>query len=96
MLSRLRQNLEWLRVHARLHPSLTLLEPEGGWAAVVRIPAVESEERVVLRLLDETGVLVHPGYFFDCRHEAFVVVSLLPPPEAFREATARLFRFATA
>jgi hypothetical protein len=27
--------------------------------------------------------VVHPGYFFDFPHEAFLVVSLLPEPEAF-------------
>jgi hypothetical protein len=44
----------------------------------------------VLRLLDEAGVLVHPGYFFDFPREAYLVVSLLPEPPAFDEATSRL------
>jgi len=26
---------------------------------------------------------VHPGYFFDFSHEAFLVVSLLPEPSIF-------------
>ena len=39
--------------------------PEGGWSAVLRVPAIEPEEALVLRLLDEAHVLVHPGYFFD-------------------------------
>jgi alanine-synthesizing transaminase len=39
------------------------LEVEGGWYAVLRIPALEPDEQTVLELL-ERGVWVHPGYFF--------------------------------
>ena len=35
-------------------------------------------------------MIVHPGYFFDFAGEAFVVVSLLPPPGEFDEAIDRL------
>jgi len=75
------------------HPSVTLLSPEGGWAAVIRVPATRSEETMVLEALDRLGVLVHPGYFFDFPHEAFLVLSLLPEPGAFREALHRLLPF---
>jgi hypothetical protein len=64
----------------------------GGWSAVVRLPAVEPEEELALRLLAEEDLLVHPGYFFDFPHEAFLVASLLPEEETFREATRRLAR----
>jgi len=69
---------------------VTVLSPEGGWSAVVRVPATETEEALVLRLLDDAGVLVHPGYFFDFPEEAFLVLSLLPPPDVFDEATRRI------
>ena len=39
------------------------LEVEGGWYAVLRIPALEPDERTVLALL-ERGVWVHPGDTF--------------------------------
>ncbi|HEY6547544.1 MAG TPA: pyridoxal phosphate-dependent aminotransferase [Vicinamibacteria bacterium] len=61
----------------------TLLASEGGWYAVLQVPATVPEEERVLRLLADRGVLVHPGYFFDFPREAFLVVSLLPPPETF-------------
>jgi len=44
----------------------------------------------VLRLLDEDGVVVHPGYFFDFASEAYLVLSLLPPGDAFAEGVARV------
>jgi aspartate/methionine/tyrosine aminotransferase len=88
--ARIRQNLDRLREQTRGTPALTLYEPEGGWSAVLRMPATRSEEEVVLGLLDDAGVLVHPGYFFDFDEEAFLVVSLLPRPDVFDEAVSRV------
>ncbi len=70
--------------------SVTLLRPEGGWSTVLRVPAIDSEESLVLRLLDADHVLVHPGYFFDFDAEAWLVLSLLPETEQFGEAVRRI------
>ena len=51
---------------------------------------MDSEEALVVRLLNDAHVLVHPGFFFDFHSEAFLVLSLLPEPEAFREGVRRL------
>jgi alanine-synthesizing transaminase len=64
----------------------------GGWSAVLRVPALEPEEDLVLRLLAEHDVLVHPGYFFDFPREGFLVLSLLPPPDVFAQGVGRLAR----
>ena len=61
-----------------------LLPADGGWSAVIRVPATRTEEALVLELLERDRVVVHPGYFFDFPHEAFLVVSLLPEPERVR------------
>ena len=68
----------------------SLLDAEGGWSAVLQVPATQSEEERVTRLLEEQGVLVHPGYFFDFPREAFLVLSLLPPGDMFAEAVDRV------
>ena len=62
---RIRRNLDALHDAARLAPACSVLRVEGGWSAVVRVPATRSEESLVLELLEGDGVLVHPGYFFD-------------------------------
>ena len=49
----------------------------------------------MLDLLQREHVLVHPGYFFDFRTEAFIVVSLLPDPDGFAEALDRLLPIAS-
>jgi aspartate/methionine/tyrosine aminotransferase len=87
---RVRGNYQRLRMAAAGHPPVDLLRADAGWTAVLRIPAISTEEDVVLRLIDDDGLLVHPGYFFDFPHEAFVVVSLLPEPDIFGEGVQRL------
>ena len=88
--ARVRDNLAALR--AALAPGLpaSLWRAEGGWYAVLRVPATLPEEQRCLRLLERHGVLVHPGYFFDFPGEAFLVLSLLPEPAVFAEGVARL------
>jgi alanine-synthesizing transaminase len=90
---RVRRNLNRARDIARLYPSCEVLRVEGGWCAPVRVPAGRSEEALVLDLLRREHVLVHPGYFFDFPHEAFVIVSLLPEEDTFADAFARALRF---
>ncbi len=87
---RVRRNLDALRAAAAKRPEIALVEPEGGWSAVVRVPAVASEEAIVLDVLERTDVLVHPGFFFDFPREAYLVMSLLSEPQIFDEAVGRL------
>jgi aspartate/methionine/tyrosine aminotransferase len=82
-------NLRRLRGLTQDSPA-TLLKTEGGWYAVLQVPRTRSEEEWALTLLDECGVLVQPGFFFDFEAEAFLVVSLLPEPAAFTEGVSRL------
>ena len=94
--SRVVGNYRALRRIADAYPSLEVLQADGGWSAVVRVPATRSEEDLVLELLDRDGVLVHPGFFFDFPTEAFVVVSLLPEPARFADGVARVMERAHA
>lgn len=87
---RVRTNYEALRAFATASPSVEVLSSDGGWAAVVRVPATASEEEIVLDLLDARDVIVHPGFFFDFPSEAYLVVSLLPSPAVFRAGIERV------
>jgi len=88
--ARVAENLAALRRLAAAHPACRVLPVGGGWTAVIQVPATRTEEELVLALLEEDRVLVHPGYFFDFPREAFLVVSLLPPPAAFAEGVERV------
>ncbi len=63
-------------------PAVERLAVEGGWYAVLRIPALQPDEQTVLELL-ERGVWVHPGYFFEMPESGWLVVSLLGPEQEF-------------
>ncbi|HEY1208445.1 MAG TPA: pyridoxal phosphate-dependent aminotransferase [Terracidiphilus sp.] len=73
---------------ARL-PEVSRLEVEGGWYAVLRIPALRPDEQTVLALL-ERGVWVHPGYFFGMADSGWLVVSLLAAEAEFNRGIAGL------
>ena len=88
--ARIGGNLEVLRAAVAATAPVTLHEPSGGWSAVLQVPSTQTEEALALALVEEDGVLVHPGYFFDFPREAFVVVSLLPAPAIFEAGLARL------
>jgi alanine-synthesizing transaminase len=90
IVARIKRNLDSLRTQAAVFPSIGVLPVEGGWSAVIQVPAVGSEEALMLALLEQDGVLVHPGYFFDFAREAFIVVSLLVEPAVFDKAIARV------
>jgi alanine-synthesizing transaminase len=92
--ARIGRNLARARDIAGRFPACTVLPVEGGWTAVVRVPALRSEEALVLSLLERERVLVHPGYFFDFDSEAFLIVSLLPDEHAFDDAFERTLRHA--
>ena len=79
---RLQRNLRSL-TRACAGTAATVLDVEGGWYAVLRLPAVATEEEWVAALLDD-GVVVQPGWFFDFSGEPFVVISLLTPEERLR------------
>ena len=86
--------LGWARLTGKLHrgqslPEVSRLEVEGGWYAVLRIPALRPDEQTVLALL-ERGVWVHPGYFFGMEESGWLVVSLLGLEDEFSRGVAGL------
>jgi alanine-synthesizing transaminase len=89
IIDRARDNLNWLTARTSGSPS-RLLNVEGGWYATLEIPRHRTEEEWVLKLLEDDNVLIHPGYFFDFQREAFLITSLLPQKEIFREAIERM------
>jgi hypothetical protein len=88
--SRVAQNRAQLAAALPASSPCTLLASEGGWSAILRVPATHTDEEWASALLAEDGVLVHPGYFFDLRGGAFLVVSLLPTPTVFGEGVSRI------
>jgi len=75
--ARTRENLRKLDQTLLRFPAVTRLDVEAGWYAVLRVPALGSDEDLALRLVEERGVSVHPGYFFGFAGDGWMVMSLL-------------------
>jgi hypothetical protein len=91
ILERTRSNLAFARRAVEGSPA-SLLDVEGGWYASLRVPRTRSELEWATTLLEEDGVHVQPGHFFDFEQEAYLVASLLTPEAIFQEGLARLVR----
>lgn len=89
--ARTRRNLARLERAARASEVATVLDVEGGWYAILRVPATDTDEAWCLRLVREDGVYVQPGYFFDLHGGAHLVFSLLTPEVDFDEGLRRVF-----
>ena len=91
-----------VRSNYRLLEELTLSTPcsilsaEGGWSGVIRLPKTRTDEEWGLEFLQEIGVLVQPGYFFDFEEDGLVVVSLLVKEDIFRDGITRLARHSSS
>lgn len=88
ILERLQTNYRALTIACAGHPAVRLLSVEGGWCAVIQVPSTIGEEALVIRLLQEAHVLVHPGYFFDFHTGTHLVLSLLTEPGSFAAGVA--------
>ena len=90
VIERVRRNLGELDRQLATQRSVSRLKVEGGWCAVLRVPATRSGEDLAIDLLSTHGVSVHPGHFYDFPSDGHVVLSLLTPNEIFAEGTKSL------
>ncbi len=89
LLNRCRRNLAALEQAATNCPSLTIPRPSGGWSALVRLPAIRTEDEWVTTFFD-VDVNVQPGWLFDMDGGPWVVLSLITEESTFDEGIARI------
>ena len=89
LFSRIQRNLAELDRQLAAQKVCSRLAVEGGWYAVLRVPATRSDEDLALALLDDKGVYVHPGHFLDFTQDGYLVVSLISPETDFSQGLAR-------
>jgi len=95
IMARVAANLATLDEQLARQKPVSRFEVEGGWYAVLRVPALQSDEELAIRLLEKRGVLVHPGHFYDFADQGHLVLSLLTPAEEFREGMKAVLAHAT-
>jgi len=83
---------------AAAHPEspLSLLEPEGGWSALLRFPAHLDEDQVLRDLVTQHALSAQPGYFFDMSSPGYLNISLLPDTETFATTLPKLWDYLEA
>jgi len=90
VISRVRRNLAELDRQLAMQKTCSRLTLEGGWCAVLRVPATRSDEDLAIELLATRGVSVHPGHFYEFASDGYLVLSLITPERILAQGTSRL------
>jgi alanine-synthesizing transaminase len=93
LMQRIRTNLQELDSQLAAQKLCRRLEVEGGWYAILRVPAIASDEDLAIALLQQRDVLVQPGHFYDFAADGHLVISLITEAKIFRTALTRLFEY---
>jgi len=93
VIARVRRNLAEVDRQLAMQKTCSRMTVEGGWCAVLRVPATRSDEDLAIQLLTARGVSVHPGHFYEFPTDGYLVASLITPERTFAEGTGRLLSF---
>ena len=91
---RLKANLDHARrILGSGNSPYRVLRCDGGWTALVEYPRILPDEELALSLLQDLGLYVHPGYFFDTPRDGYLAISLILEEELFSEGLSLLRLF---
>ena len=93
LMARVRANLAELDSQIAFARKLSRLIVEGGWYAVLRVPATLPDEDLAMDLLEKHDVYVHPGHFYDFSGDGYLVLTLITPEPDFKEGLKRLLSY---
>ena len=69
---------------------MDVLRMEAGWSLILKVPVRGRDEELALQLVQEQGVVVHPGSFYGMESGGRLVVSLIVPEEQFARGLRQL------
>lgn len=90
VMARVRKNVGELDRQLTQKKACNRLEIEGGWYAVLRVPATRSDDDLAVELLQSKGIYVHPGHFYDFSNDGYLIVSLIMQEREFSEGIRQL------
>ncbi len=70
--------------------NVKICRPDGGYYLFPEIKTRKDEEDLVLHLLKNHGIFVHPGYFYDCEHGTHIMISCLTEKMKLIEGLKRI------
>jgi aspartate/methionine/tyrosine aminotransferase len=86
---RVERNRRALAGFVAAHPEVTWITGDGGWAAILRLPARRSEEAWIVEAF-QRRLIVHPGHFYDLPFDPSIVLSLIVDPDTWDRGLDRL------
>ena len=89
---RLKANLNMIQNQVTHLPGMSVLDSDAGWYAILKIPPYLDEEELVLELLKEDKILVHPGYFFDFPQNGYLILSLLSKESDIADGIVKIIK----
>jgi aspartate/methionine/tyrosine aminotransferase len=93
LLELVRRNLALLDSQLAASRFCQRLAIEGGWYAVLRVPALQSDEELAVSLLQSSGVLLQPGHFYNFASDGYLVISLITPAADFELGIPRTLAY---
>jgi alanine-synthesizing transaminase len=93
LLFRIHHNLAALDARLAANRSSERLALEAGWYAALRIPALGSDEDLAIDLLQNTGVLLQPGHFYNFPSDGYLIASLITATQEFDNGISRALEF---
>jgi aspartate/methionine/tyrosine aminotransferase len=85
ILDRVRENVALLG-----EGSARLIPVAAGWSGVLQLRQRLASETLAIRLVQEAGIIVHPGSFYGIPGGSHIVVSLIGPAASFAEGVQKL------
>lgn len=87
------------------NPAISFHPTEGGFYLFAKIRLKRpsrissnrfttiTDEQFVIRLMQQTGIFAHPGYFYDYDKDIFILISLLHPPKILERSLQKIVKF---
>jgi alanine-synthesizing transaminase len=88
IMARVRDNLAILAASP-----LQIIPVDGGWSAILRLPQSQSGPNLAEALVEQAGVVIHPGSFYGLPGHNHIVVSLIGSSRTFAEGIKTLNRW---
>jgi alanine-synthesizing transaminase len=77
ILDRIKANWQLARKATEGSEKVSCFDFDGGWSLVLKVAATESDKALALRLLEQNGLLTHPGSFYGFPDGGRLVISLI-------------------
>lgn len=90
MTNRIRNSIDLAVELLSENSDISVNRPDGGYYLFPEIKNWKDEEKLVLYLLKNKNVLVHPGYFYDCDKKVHIMISCLTEPKILSEGIKRI------